>query len=87
MNPLQNSSDISDVLVLKDMLDKLNTQEGQFTMKQLKINGNDLMKTYNIKPGPLLGEVLEKIFVWVRDDIAKRNNKKSILLFAKKILS
>jgi len=54
MNPLQNSSDISDVDTLKTMLDRLNTQEGQFTMQQLKLNGKDLMKELKLKPGPQL---------------------------------
>lgn len=85
MNPLQNSADISDVEVLKTMLEKLNTQEGQFTTKQLKINGNDLMKELKIKPGKQLGELLDKVFVWVRDDIKKRNTKKEILLYIKKL--
>lgn len=54
MNPLQNSSDISDVDTLKTILDRLNTEEGQFTMQQLKINGKDIMKEFKIKPGPQL---------------------------------
>jgi hypothetical protein len=50
MNPLQNSSDISDVQLLKDILEKLNTQEGQFTMKDLHIDGKTLMKELSIEP-------------------------------------
>jgi hypothetical protein len=38
-NPLQNSSDLSDVDKLKTILKKLQKEEGQFTMKQLVING------------------------------------------------
>lgn len=86
MNPLQNSSDISDVMILKEILEKLNTEEWQFTPKQLKINGNDLMKEFDIKPGKELGSLLEKTFVRVRDDIKKRNNKKDILAYAKKLM-
>jgi len=86
MNPLQNSSDISDVDVLKDMLERLNTQEGQFTTKQLKINGNDLMKELKLKPGKKLGELLDAVFVWVRDDIKARNTKAKILAYVKKLV-
>lgn len=86
MNPLQNSSDISDVEVLKTILDRLNTQEGQFTMQQLKINGNDLMKDLKLKPGKQLGELLENAFVWVRDDIKARNTKAKILAYVKKVM-
>jgi len=38
-NPLQNSADISDVYTLKDILKKLQKKEGQFTMKDLAIDG------------------------------------------------
>jgi len=86
MNPLQNSSDISDVEVLKSMLDRLNTQEGQFTMQKLKIDGNTLMKKLKLKPGKKLGELLKKAFVWVRDDIKKRNTKAKILAYVKKLV-
>ena len=86
MNPLQNSSDISDVDTLKTILDRLNTEEGQFTMQQLKINGKDIMKEFKIKPGPQLWELLHEAFVWVRDDIKKRNSKKEILAYVKKLV-
>lgn len=86
MNPLQNSADISDVEILKTMLDKLNTEEWQFTTKQLKINGNELMRELKLKPGKQLGALLDQAFVWVRDDIKKRNTKKEILAYVKKQL-
>lgn len=86
MNPLQNSANISDVQVLQDILGKLNTEEGQFTTTQLKINGNDLMKELKLKPGKQLGELLDKAFVWVRDDIKARNTKAKILAYVKKLV-
>jgi hypothetical protein len=55
-------------------------------MKQLKINGNDLIKELKLTPGKQLGELLEKAFVWVRDDIKNRNTKKEILAYVKKQL-
>jgi len=86
MNPLQNSADISDVDILKEMLERLNTEEGQFTTKQLKIDGKVLMKELKLKPGKQLGELINQAFVWVRDDIKKRNSKKEILAYVKKWL-
>jgi hypothetical protein len=38
-NPLQNSSDISDVDDIKKILKKLQKEEGQFTMKNLIVDG------------------------------------------------
>jgi len=86
MNPLQNSADISDVEGLRTMLDRLNTEEGQFTMKELKFNGKDLMKELKMTPGPQMGALLDKAFEWVRDDIKGRNTKGKILAYVKKIL-
>ncbi len=43
-NPLQNSSDISDVDEIRKILKKLQKQEGQFTMKNLAIDGAYIMK-------------------------------------------
>lgn len=85
MNPLQNSADISDVEWLRVMLDRLNTEEGQFTMKELKFNGKDLMKELKMTPGPQMGELLDKAFERVRDDIKGRNTKAKILAYVKKI--
>lgn len=86
MNPLQNSADISDVEWLIVMLDRLNTEEGQFTMKELKFNGKDLMKELKMAPGPQMGELLDKAFEWVRDDIKGRNTKAKILAYVKKLV-
>lgn len=83
MNPLQNSSDISDVQLLKDILENLNTQEGQFTMKDLQIDGKTLMKELSLESWPILWDLLDKAFIWVRDDIKIRNTKEKILTYIK----
>jgi hypothetical protein len=44
------------------------------------------MKELKLKPGKQLGELLDQAFVWVRDDIKKRNTKKEILAYVKKLL-
>ncbi|MBI2196337.1 HD domain-containing protein [Candidatus Daviesbacteria bacterium] len=49
-----------------------------FSISDLKINGNDVMKVLNIKPGPKVGEILNKLFEQVLEDSSK--NKKEILL-------
>ena len=40
----------------------LEVQKEPFSIKDLKINGNDVMKELNLKPGPKVGEILEKLF-------------------------
>jgi tRNA nucleotidyltransferase/poly(A) polymerase len=40
----------------------IEVQKQPFSIKDLKIDGNDVMKTLNLKPGPKVGEVLEKLF-------------------------
>lgn len=57
---------------LKDVLKK------PFTIRDLKINGDDVMKSLNIKPGPEVGKILNKLFDEVSDD--KEKNKREYLL-------
>ena len=44
------------------------------------------MKELKLKAGPKLGELLDAAFVWVRDDIQKRNSKKEIVGYVKKLM-
>ena len=48
-NPLQNSSDMDDLDTLRTMLEYLHKKEGQFTAKDLAVNGNDIMKHFKLK--------------------------------------
>jgi len=57
---------------LKEVLKK------PFTVSDLKVNGNDVMKILDLKPGPKVGEILNKLFEEVLDD-AKRNNRDYLL--------
>ena len=49
-----------------------------FTIKDLRVNGNDVMDILKIKPGPKVGEILEKIFEKV--DNQELENKREDLL-------
>lgn len=80
-NPLQNSSDITDVDKIRKMMERLHKQEGQFTMKQLAINGADLMKKFRLKAWPKVGELLEIAMQRVIDDIKGRNTKEKIFCY------
>lgn len=49
-----------------------------FSMNDLVIDGNDIMKSLNMKPGPKIGQILQKLFEEVDEDLSK--NKKDYLL-------
>jgi tRNA nucleotidyltransferase (CCA-adding enzyme) len=49
-----------------------------FSINDLAINGNDVMKELNIKPGPEIGKILQKLFEEVDEDLSK--NTKEYLL-------
>jgi len=49
-----------------------------FSINDLAIDGNDIMNELRIKPGPKIGEILQKLFLEVDEDLSK--NKKEFLL-------
>lgn len=49
-----------------------------FSMNDLAIDGNDIMKELKMKPGPKVGEILQKLFEEVDEDLSK--NKRDYLL-------
>lgn len=56
----------------------IEVQKQPFSIKDLKINGNEVMKTLNIKSGPKVGEILENLFNQVVDKNIP-NEKKELL--------
>lgn len=81
-NPLQKAA-ISELELLKTMVTELYDTEWQFTMKQLAINGNDIMQTFGITPWPQLWEILQKAFDRVMTDVPVRNTKEEIYGYLK----
>jgi len=59
----------------KYIVEKVSTDA--ISVGQLKINGTDLIKTLNIKPGPKIGTILDILLSEVVDD-AQLNNKKHL---------
>ncbi|MDP2637723.1 MAG: CCA tRNA nucleotidyltransferase [Candidatus Levybacteria bacterium] len=49
-----------------------------FSINDLAIDGNDIIKELGIKPGPKIGEILQKLFEEVDEDLSK-NNKEYLL--------
>jgi len=54
------------------------------SVKMLKINGNDLIKTLSVKPGPKIGAILDVLLAEVIEDVSK-NDKKLLLKRAKEL--
>ena len=79
-NPLQNASDLSDSRYLKDLLVQINEKEGQFTAKDLAVDGKDIMEHFHLTPWKMVWELLQVALDWVLGDIENRNTKKQIYL-------
>lgn len=60
-------------------------QPAPFGINDLAIDGHDIMKELNMKPGPKIGEILQKLFEEVDEDLSK--NTKTYLLERIKALS
>ena len=56
----------------------IEVQKQPFQIKDLKIDGTDVMKILKIKPGPKVGEVLQKLFDQVVE--GKIKNERQMLL-------
>lgn len=71
---------------LKLFKDKIEEQlkPAPFSINDLAIDGNDIMKELNIKPGSAIGKILEKLFEEVDEDLSK-NNKEYLLKRVKEL--
>jgi hypothetical protein len=49
-----------------------------FSINDMAMDGNDIMGILRIKPGPKVGEILQKLFEEVDEDLSK-NNKEYLL--------
>ncbi len=46
-----------------------------FSINDLAVDGNDIMKVLQIQPGPKVGEILQKLFEEVDEDLSKNNQE------------
>jgi tRNA nucleotidyltransferase (CCA-adding enzyme) len=71
---------------LEEMKERMISQLHQpFAIKDLAINGHDLMDHFQLKPGPKLGEILNKLFELVLEN-PEMNTKSTLLEETKKII-
>lgn len=59
-------------------IDKIIEEENAITVKDLKINGNDLMKEFNLKPGPIVGKILNYLLDLILDEPSLNDKEKLI---------
>lgn len=62
----------------------IEVQKQPFQIKDLKIDGNDVMKILNLKPGPKVGQILKDVFDKVINKKLK-NDRQELLDYLKKI--
>ena len=59
-------------------IDKIIKEENAITVKDLKINGNDLMNEFNLKPGPIIGKILNYLLDLILDE-PNLNDKEKLI--------
>ncbi|EKD86053.1 MAG: hypothetical protein ACD_37C00500G0005 [uncultured bacterium] len=59
-------------------------QPAPFSINDLKIDGNDIMKELGVKPGPGIGKLLNKVFEEVDEDLSL-NTKEYLLKRVKEL--
>lgn len=55
-------------------------QKQPFSIKDLKINGQDVMAELNLKPGPEVGKILKELFAKVEEDVGLNEKEKLMAL-------
>lgn len=79
----ENSSAVKNILELKERIKKVQEQSSALSLKDLKVNGKDLMEA-GIQPGKKLGQILNELFQTVIDD-PQMNDKDKLLKVAVEI--
>lgn len=71
---------------LKSRILKIVEEQNAITVKDLRVNGYDIMETLGIPPGPMVGKILNHLLQVVLEDPTK-NERTTLLELAKKVYS
>lgn len=71
--------------IFKNTIDDVIAETHAFSLKDLDVNGRDIIDTFNIKPGPDVGKILKQLFDDVIDEKCD-NNKNALLEHAKTLV-
>jgi tRNA nucleotidyltransferase (CCA-adding enzyme) len=72
------------VLRLRERIEKIIEEENAITVKDLAVNGYDIMNELNLKPGPIVGRILNTLLEEILDDPTK-NNRETLLEIARQV--
>jgi tRNA nucleotidyltransferase (CCA-adding enzyme) len=78
-------ADLASLAKLKAHVERVLAEGAALTTRDLKINGHDLMKELGLKPGRILGEILEELLEAVIADPAV-NERERLLALARDVL-
>lgn len=81
----QAARDDNSIETLMMFYHQIKDENAAITLKDLAINGHDLMEKFDIKPSPLFGKILNGLLELVLDEKIE-NNKEVLLLEAARIL-
>jgi tRNA nucleotidyltransferase (CCA-adding enzyme) len=74
------------VLRLKERIEKIIEEENAITVKDLAVNGYDIMNELDLEPGPIVGRILNALLEEILDDPSK-NNRQTLLEIARGMLA
>ncbi len=80
------SGESNSVKRLKERIEKIIEEENAITVKDLAVNGYDIMNKFGLEPGPIIGKILNTLLEEILDDPSK-NTKETLLAIARKILA
>lgn len=63
---------------------KVLSEKPPFSVKQLAINGKDIIKLLKIKPGPEIGKIKAALFEYVNEEGADKNTREHLIQILKK---
>jgi poly(A) polymerase/tRNA nucleotidyltransferase (CCA-adding enzyme) len=73
------------VTVLKNRITRVIAAENAITVKDLSVDGYDIMNELGIGPGPIIGKILRELLEQILDDPSK-NMRETLLGIAKEAL-
>lgn len=76
---------VADIVEFEQKVREELERKPPFSVRDLKVNGNDLMKKFKLSPGPVIGKILNHLLEKVLDE-PKFNQKKKLLKEAQDFL-
>jgi tRNA nucleotidyltransferase (CCA-adding enzyme) len=71
---------------LKERIEKVLEAENAITVKDLAVNGHDIMREFNLEPGPIIGRILSQLLEEILDD-PEKNTPETLISIARQIVA